>query len=275
MLIQVTFYLAVIWFVAQRFNQLVSTVKPSILLNRPLEVGVSAVCFMLFYGLMSVHWKRICDNYVKFPQQQQWLAFFASQPYKYLPSSLFSFSSRAVYAQKLGLPLKQSSLVQIIENLNILLGGFTLAVILLAYVASPHLGILISALGILALAAARRIPLVRVPKTAYKIAGNHWVELFYLSITAWFFAGLAFYFMVLASGTTVSLVSAIAANALAMGLGIIAIFAPGGIGVREFVYSKFSISSTGIIMWRLWTIFIDVVVGLVAILLINRRRGPE
>lgn len=270
-LAQVAFYLAVIWFVARRLNQLISVINPSILLEKPLEVSISAVCFLLFYGLMSMHWKRICDNYTKFPQQKQWLAYFASQPYKYLPSSFFTFSSRAVYASKLGLPAKQSSLVQIIENFNILLGGFGVAVVFLAFASSLSLGLLISGAGLLTIAAISRIPAVRLPKTAYSIAGKQWVKLFLFSLAGWVFAGSAFYFMLLASGEGASFVPAVAANAIAMCLGIVAIFAPGGIGVREFVYSKFSISTTGIIMWRLLTLFIDLAVGLVAILLINRQ----
>jgi uncharacterized protein (TIRG00374 family) len=114
------------------------------------------------------------------------------------------------------------------------------------------------------------IPMVKLPKTALTISGRLWVRLFILPVLAWLSAGTAFYLMVMATGQQLDFVTAVTANAVAVSLGILAIFAPGGIGVRELVYNKFGVASAGIILWRLMTLMVDVLVGLVAIYWVKR-----
>jgi uncharacterized membrane protein YbhN (UPF0104 family) len=273
--IQIIFYIAVIWFIAVRFDRLIHSVDVGNLLQRPLLVILSVICFLGFYAFLALHWKLICDKYAKFPQQHQWLSFFASQPYKYLPSSIFAFSSRAVYAKKLGLPIKQSTLVQLLENMNIVLGGFLVAVVCLAFQASLTIGIGVSTLTILCLCGAVLIPSIKVPKSALYLSGREWVKLLSFTVSAWIFSGTAFYLIVLANGQSISYVTAVAANSVAVGLGILAVFAPGGIGVREFVFSRFNISSGPIITWRLLTLIVDVIVGASAIYAIKRTTSKK
>lgn len=268
--LQVVFYVSIVWFIIRRFDSLTATIDFGVLWSKPFYVMLSIVCFLGFYGLLARHWQLICRKYDKFPQSQQWLSFFASQPYKYLPSSVFTFSSRAVYAKKLGLPIKQSSAAQLIENLNVLSAALSVSVLFMAYHAAAIFGLLLTALLIIGLMSACFMPVFKVPKTAIKISGSEWVQLFVLPLIAWLLAGTAFYLIVLASGQPVEFVSAVAANAAAVGLGILAIFAPGGIGVREFIYDKFGINGTGIVAWRLLTLVLDVIVGLSAIYWINR-----
>lgn len=263
--LQIGFYIAVIWFVIQKFNHLTASLDRGSLFDRPLLIVLSALCFVFFYCLLSVHWKLLCDKYVKFPQHHQWLSFFASQPYKYLPSSVFTFSSRAVYAKKLGLPLKQSSAIQLIENFDLLLSGLGVSLLFLIYHMSMTAGIAVTAAGLLGLGIIAIIPAVQIPKTAITISGREWVRLFTIPVLGWIGTGTAFYLLVLATGQHLDFVSAVAANALAVSLGILAIFAPGGIGVREFVYNKFKVANPGIILWRLLTLIVDIVVGTIAI----------
>lgn len=268
---QIAFYVALIWYVSQKWSELTAVINPRLLLERPIPTVLSLICFLGFYGLLSLHWSKLCARYTKFPQQRQWLAFLASQPYKYLPSSAFTFSARAVYAKKLGLPLKQSTAVQLIENLNILGSGIALGALLLAFEYSFNLGILLGGIGMLAIIGVCMVPSLKIPKTAINISGKEWVGLALMAGAGWVLAGAAFYFLASAAGTPAAFVYAVAANSLAMCLGILAVFAPGGIGVREFVYSKFMVTATAIAMWRILTLLIDVVVGLAAILIINRR----
>lgn len=275
LIVQAVFYGALIWFVVQRFDKLVASIDLGILLERPLHVAASIIFFLLFYGLLAVHWKLVCDKYEKYPQDQQWLSFFASQPYKYLPSSVFTFSSRAVYAKKLGLPMKQSSAVQLIENFNILGSAFCTAILFLLFNTAPVLGAVASVLLLAALIGITFIPAVKLPKTALSISGRYYVRLLLLALAAWLSAGVAFYFIILATGSGISFVSAVAANAIAVGLGIVAVFAPGGIGVREFIYNKFSIGTTAIVLWRLLTLVVDLAVGLTAIYLIKRKSAQK
>src|SRR5665811_1633710 len=55
------------------------------------------VCFILFYTIMSFHWLKVCRIVEPSTKPIQTLAYFASQPFKYLPSSIFSFSFRSKY----------------------------------------------------------------------------------------------------------------------------------------------------------------------------------
>lgn len=270
LVLQVGLYVAVIWFVSQRFQELYQSIDFSTVIDKWPLLVLSIGCFLLFYGVLSIHWKEICDKYTKYPQNHQWLSFFASQPYKYLPSSVFTFSSRAVYAKKLGLPIKQSSAVQLIENLDILLSGLCVALLFLGFKASLTAGIITSGLFLVVLCAVTYVPSLKVPKTAINISGREWVRLFSLPVLGWFAAGAAFYFLVMATGAQIDFVTAVSANAIAVSLGILAIFAPGGIGVRELVYDKFNVSNAGIILWRLLTLVIDIVVGALAIYRLNR-----
>lgn len=64
----------------------------------------------------------------------------------------------------------------------------------------------------------------------------------------------------------------IAANSIAFSLSILAVFAPGGIGVREAVYSFFSIAAVTVISWRILVFVMDFLVGIVSIFLIKKAK---
>lgn len=244
---------------------------------RLAPLTLSLLSYVFFYAILSFHWLRSC-RLVSGDEisSRQWLAFFASQPYKYLPTSLFTFSFRAKYARKLGMSVKSSSFAQLLENIGILTGGFLTAGLLLMIVKDQVL--LVLGLGIVAGVIYKLIPNdinnLFPSKTANPkklISKEDIVKNIALTSIAWLLAGLSFYFLNKAIGIEVEAIKAIAANSIAYCLGILAIFAPGGIGVREGVFAYFSISSAGIIAWRLATLFIDLVLGAVAVLQINKR----
>jgi uncharacterized membrane protein YbhN (UPF0104 family) len=59
---------------------------------------------------------------------------------------------------------------------------------------------------------------------------------------------------------------------------MLAFFAPGGIGVRELVYSSFSVNALAIIYWRIMVFALDFVVGIpsvVAIKYIENKLASE
>lgn len=242
-----------------------------------VPLTLSLLSYVFFYATLSFHWLRSCrlvsgDDI----SSRQWLAFFASQPYKYLPTSLFTFSFRAKYARKLGMPVKSSSFAQLLENIGILSGGFLIAGILLMIVNDQVL--LVLGLGIVAGVIYRFIPndinnLIPSKKTNPKkiISKADIVKNIALTSFAWFLAGLSFYFLNKSIGIEIEVIKAIAANAMAYSLGILAIFAPGGIGVREGVFAYFSISGAGIIAWRLVTLLVDLALGTVAVHQINKK----
>lgn len=238
-------------------------------INMWLVVG-SLLFFLAFYGLLSLHWMLICEEVDKKSNSNQVFAFFASQPYKYLPTSLFTFSFRAKYAKDLGLGLKLSSIAQLIENFNILLSGTLIAVIFYLQYNYPILGLLIIIIASFILIVLYinnynvRIPIVKL-KISTKSASK------YISLVslAWVVSGFSFYLLGQAFGLDIGLFRSVASNAGAFISGILAFFAPGGIGVRELVFTAFGIQSLMIVLWRLLTFCVDIIVGILAILYIK------
>ncbi len=100
------------------------------------SVLASLLLFLAYYFLMSLNWLMSTRLMDKKSKDRQLLVFLASQPYKYLPTSLFVFSSRSIYGNKLGLSLKDASVAQIFENSALLSANFTLFSIL--YLSTIH-----------------------------------------------------------------------------------------------------------------------------------------
>lgn len=269
--LQLVFLSLVAWFIVSRLDELYAAVDTSLIRENPSLILLSVVLFLAFYSVLAIHWMGVCRLVDSENYEKQWLAFLASQPYKYLPSSVFTFSARASYAKKLGTTIKKSSLAQVVENGNILLGALCISIIFLAYNYSVLLGIGATLVMIFLMGAVIAIPRLKIPKTSLEVSGREWLNLFLLTLIAWVIAGGSLYFLNKAVGDNVSFVSIVAANSIAMGLGIVAIFAPGGIGIREFIYAKFSIGAPVIILWRLLTLLIDVVLGVWAIILIKNN----
>lgn len=273
LVIQLVFFVAIVVFGIQRFQVLTDSVTPSLILRKPIHLSLSVACFLGFYALLACHWQLLTQKFVGKHHTRQWLAFFASQPYKYLPTSLFTFSARATYAKKLGLSVKASSVAQIIENANIVLAGILVVSLFLIFQTSILWGLIGTSLIALIICTVVLSPRLMISRNNFQLSGREWIKLFILPIGAWLFAGLSFYILLAATGHNITVLSAIVANTLAITLGILAVFAPAGIGVREFVYAQFAVAATGIIFWRLLTLVVDFAVGCIAIYLIRRHKG--
>lgn len=237
----------------------------------------SFLLFLIFYGLLSLHWMLICEEVGKKNSKNQVFAFFASQPYKYLPTSLFTFSFRAKYAKDLGLGLKLSSLAQLVENFDILLSGALIAVLFYLQYSFPGIGLFVTLTTILLLTILYIINTnVKIPFLKIKISTRSASKYISLVSLAWVISGLSFYLLGQAFGLDIGLFRSIASNAGAFISGIVAFFAPGGIGIRELVFAAFGIQSLMIVLWRLLTFIVDIIVGLIAILYIKFKLSkPE
>jgi uncharacterized membrane protein YbhN (UPF0104 family) len=64
---------------------------------------------------------------------------------------------------------------------------------------------------------------------------------------------------------------AISANAAGYAVSILAVFAPGGLGVREFTLYLFSVQNPAILLWRLITLAGDLLLGFGAVAYIRLR----
>lgn len=238
---------------------------------------IAITAFVGFYGILAVHWLWACRIVKASVKDDQKLAFLASQPYKYLPTSLFTFSFRGIYARKLDLGLKSSSAAQLLENISLLLSN--LVVFLVFYLGNSSLVWGFTSFFILILAvmllARNKLRTIKFRSMEIKISQILLVRLFLLASAAWVVAGLSFVLLNLAMDFPIGFLNFIAANTIAFSLSILAFFAPGGIGVRELVYSNFSINASAIIIWRIFTFAADMILGFAAVVFINRIKKHD
>lgn len=231
--------------------------------------------FGLSYLVSSWHWLRVCKMVNTTVSTKQMLSFFASQPYKYLPSSIFSFSYRAKFAKQLGLSLKESSLAQLIENIDLVGASIVTSALFYVFYISPGYGVAVMTLCIAAaLLIANRNIVIKIPKTNRKIYVKDIVPNFGLMTVSWIIAGCAFLTISYAFNVPVNPMLMISANAAAQAISIMAVFAPGGVGVRELTLALFSINNSVIVTWRLVTFTADMILGfgaVVAIKLVSHR----
>lgn len=227
--------------------------------------------FLGFYYLLSTHWYFACKIVDKDSGRFQRLVFFASQPYKYLPTSLFTFSFRAKYARDAGLGLKKSTIAQIIENIDILITGVCATAIF--FVMSKY--VVYGLLCVLALAGFFAVlPQTfnfRIKKRTFRPRKADLISMVGAGFGAWVVAGLALVALGHGLGLSVNPLVAIAANAAGYIASIAAFFAPGGIGVREFILTFFTIPATLVVAWRLLSLTVDLLVGGAAIFLMGRK----
>lgn len=236
-------------------------------------IGLSVIFFVCYYLLHSIHW-LLATRLTEKTEYTQSFSFFASQPYKYLPSSIFTFSYRAVYSRKLGLSFRKSSISQVYENISML--SANLSVFIAAYLLYIK-----TIFGLFAFASIFIASLllylkknlhIKIKSKKVKIKTSHLLAMYYLSFVAWCSCGISFYILNSALGLSGNFLLLIAANSIAFSLSILAVFAPGGIGVREAVYSFFSIAAVTVISWRILVFVMDFLVGIVSIFLIKKAK---
>jgi glycosyltransferase 2 family protein len=234
---------------------------------------VALSLFALSYCFFAVNWLASARLLQRDAHTRQALVFFASQPYKYLPSSLFIFSSRALYGKKMGLTIKQASVAQVFENTSLFTANFVLFGVL--YLAKLNLVYGITAIGILTIVvtylATRQSIEFQLKGKRLTVDPSKLANMFMVAFIGWLVFGLAFVSLHWALGLQIEWLNVMAANTIAFSLGMLAIIAPGGIGVREVVYSYFMISSAAIIYWRILVFIVDMLVGGIAMLYLKTK----
>lgn len=269
--IEIALTIALVGFIIFKAGAFFNAIEWSSILNAWFGILIAAILFTTGYAIFAHHWLLVCRLIQPNTLAKQHLAFFASQPYKYLPTSLFTLSFRAKFASQLGMNLRDSSEAQVIENLNLVGGALLVGGILLAVLYAPFVAFISLAIVGFMAALLWTQQTVTIPKLKTKINIRQWIKTFIIVVFGWVVVGLGFAVVVFSIDQKFEPLASIAANSIATGLGILAIFAPGGIGVRELVFSFFMYSSTAIIIWRFITFIIDIVVGLVSMILIAKR----
>ncbi len=272
--VEISLTIALLVFVymkAQEFAHLVEWQKVP---GAFLEILTASMFFFLGYSVLSYHWLLVAREIQPSTPRKQQLAFFASQPYKYLPTSLFTLSFRAKYAKKLGMNVRESSLAQLIENANMVGSSLLYGALIWIYTIDIWLGLLLTATIVII-----GVILWRHHHINIRLKGEHltlhmrcWLKAISYCFFAWTLVGIGFFIIAFGIDGTPRLLSAISASSTAIGSGMLAIFAPGGIGVREVIFYYFGFSASVIIIWRCITFVIDIIIGIVAIAMIRRYR---
>lgn len=271
-ILQILLTIALVVFIIFKAGDFFQQVDWQVITDNWLIIIISGLIFLCGYIFLAWHWLVVCRLVDSKTNSKQWLAFFASQPYKYLPTSIFTFSSRANFAYKFGMSLKHSSEAQVIENINLIGSALVIGGILLLISTYFWLGLAAVLLAILFCIAVWYKRSIKVPILQLTIDLRDWLKTLSVVSLGWLIIGLGFFVIVSGlEGRSVPFL-AIAASNLATGLGILAFFAPGGIGIRELVFHYLSFASGTILIWRLTTFTVDIVVGTWAGWIISRRR---
>lgn len=265
---------ALLYFVVSYGSGLISEADFSFQNGQYVSLLGAVLCFLIFYSLLSVHWYMSCRLMDDDTSRRQALAFFASQPYKYLPTSIFTFSFRAKFSRQLGVSVKKSTYAQAVENASIVGTGLIVGGIFYILESSPYFGIAVSAIvaGFLYIAWRSKATIV-IPVVKKKASFENLVPMLALSCVAWLFAGLSFWLTAHSLGYSASIWAMVSINALSYSVGIIAFFAPGGIGVREVILLSGGVHTPTVVLWRILTLGIDIVTGIIAAIIIRSTRG--
>lgn len=228
--------------------------------------------FTGYYCFMSLNWLLSAKLFKPDVTNNQFLVFLASQPYKYLPTSLFVFSSRAIYGKRLGLTYKQSTVAQVLENASIFFSNIVVFVFFYSLIYWRIVSLLLLLVLFIGfyLLYKKNIIKIKFKNNKFSINTIVLIRMLSYSTTGWLFCGISFILLTMSLGFSVEGIKLIAANTIAFLLSIVAFFAPGGIGIRELVYSYFGIVGVVIIYWRILVFIMDMLIGLPAILYIRK-----
>lgn len=270
-IVEILLTVLLVGFIFVKAGDFFDTVQWDMVIKVWPQIVSAGIIFAIGYTIFAHHWLLVCRIIKPDTPSKQHLAFFASQPYKYLPTSLFTLSFRAKFSSQLGMKLRDSSEAQIIENLNLVGGALLIGAIMVSslYSLSATLAMLVLMIVIAFLAWKQHT--ITIPRVKNVINLRKWISAFLVVLLGWITVGCGFMIVVIGIDQVINPLAAIGANSIATGLGILAIFAPGGIGVRELVFSFFMYSSTTIIIWRFVTFIVDIVLGLTSMMLIAKR----
>lgn len=261
--LQLTLAGLAIYIAASQIGKHADSLDATMLIHATPWLVAAGAVQALFYGVLAAHWQYITKHIEPNVSNSQWLALFAAQPYKYLPTSIFTLTFRAKYAKKLGMSVKRSSLAQLVENLSMLAAATAVVV---AIWLSTHDEPALATIAFIVCLTGFVVGFEVLSRVKY---GIHFpvkkrLAIFFMAVFAWIVSGIAFFLVIVGLDQQTRLVEAIGANAAAIEAGIIAVFAPGGIGIRELVYGLFNVGALVIVAWRLVTTVVDMIVGPIA-----------
>ena len=270
-------FLAVIILVIRRLRQ---DFEAADLTGEMRWIGAALVPYSLFLCLAAAAWvcvARSWDDRSDRASNQLVMAFFASQPFKYLPTSAFTFAARMRFTKRSGLSTRRAAAAAFLDA-GLLVGSGTAVWLLGVW---PY-GTLAISCGV--------VGLWVIWPLSGRLWGRMWEKRGLLSppvlkrgdlarlgalyIVGWLMSGLALAAVARAYGTSLDLTMIwylVRVNAGTFAASILAVFAPGGLGVREALLLEADLAPAVVVVWRIITVAFDLVGGAIALLLFSRR----
>lgn len=247
--------------------------------NKPELFILSIILFFLFYLVLSIAWVQTLKIFNKKSiSYKNTLSFWASQIFKYLPTSLFVISFRIYYAKRQGNDTKSAIKATLLENLILIYTSFSMYLLfsnlIILYALSIGLYLLLVYLvihnqGVKQLV--KNIKPLRFVADLNQKSFKYLVSILIFQSIGWIVSGLALYFFAYSVGEeAINSLDVIASQAASYGASILAVFAPGGLGIKEYFLSFSGIEVNTILNWRFITIFFDLIFSIIAIIIISR-----
>jgi hypothetical protein len=241
--------------------------------DSPGLLVIATGLFGVFYGALATVWLLVARMFQPTTLPRVAAGFFAAQPFKYLPTSVFSFSARVKYARDCGVATGSAIRATLLDAVLFIGSGAALWLATGSYVAL----IIVVSVSFACLVIVARgweklagVPLVgRVLPPRRPSAVDAAVVAALLGV-AWLVSGVALYLVARAYDVptdTFGIADAIRSNAVSYAASIAAVFAPAGIGVREALLLEADLPASVIVSWRLLTTAVDLVAGSGAIVL--------
>lgn len=295
------FVLFGIIFVVQYVYTDLDHIGPSLHLS-PTPLAVTLVLHSGFWLFSSLYWKYLIRVMTKgnISVKQSFSQFVLLSIGKYLPGKVWGMIARGAQLKRSGINAMEVVTATFYEQLIVLHSAAILSSMLfavlrptwwawllaLAAVGSPALVAVLPKFGIkIYTSIARKIGSDQGAHLPRPITVSRYVVLVHVYSIAWIINGLvlagiyATFFQEAVFSTDIVL-ALILANTVSIAAGFLAIFAPGGIGVREAVNSSILSYVMPLkdavllnIFFRLWLTATDVLLGSVIILMAIRTRG--
>jgi hypothetical protein len=298
--LQVVFVAAVLWFAGRALAGQWSGVRAQLSTAHPSWslVGAATLLVLVSYTILIQVWRLVLDGWLagaKAPVSFREAAriWFVSNLGRYVPGKVWQIATMGVMAQRRGVPAVSATGAALLVNLANVASGFVVVLATGATVfrsfshAGPRAGVLLAvalAAGLAVLPAAlawaspilarltkQRVTLPAIPARAVWIAALG-------TAVAWVVYGVAFQWLAAslvhrATGATTFYVAAYTGSYL---VGYLALFAPGGLVVREYMLVA-TLTGLGVltapeawlvaIVSRLWLTILEIVPGLLFLLI--------
>ncbi len=300
--LQVLFVVLALWFAGRAIASQWQGVRAA-LANAELRWGFVALSVLLVlcdYALLIQVWRAMLAAWGeggKLSLREAARIWFVSNLGRYVPGKVWQIGAMAVMAQRRGVSPVTATGASLVVNLANVAAGFVVVLATGAAVfrsfndAGPHTGVLVAAIlgaGLLLLPLAFRLgaPLVaRLTRDRIRLPAIPAQAIWLAALgtaAAWVVYGIAFQWFSAAlvhrvTGGTALYVAAFTGSYL---VGYLAVFAPGGIVVREYMLAT-SLTSLGLLTgpeaWlvaiasRLWLTAVEVAPGLLFLLIPGER----